>query len=144
MLINGGYHFRLILFHLFSFFIIILLISLVWYLLLFLLMNFKNIRFRLLKSWRRQLPPTPPCNLEPCWPCISIKVYMQFKSRVFGCIHEMGSKEKVRLITKCKLYCKSDWISTHYKIPLIWVTCVYIKFIHTTARASYSSSVMST
>ena len=77
--------------------------------------------------WRRQLPPTLQCNLGPCSPCISIKVYMQYKSRVFGCkndkhikcelcIYEMGSKMNMCLIAKCKFYCDSDWNSTSQNI----------------------------
>ena len=86
----------------------------------------------LLKSLRRQLPSTPPCNLGPVrlvfqWKftcslspvCLASKMTNAIKCEL--CMYEMGSKMNVRLMAKCKLYCDSDWNSTIYKISLVWV-----------------------
>ena len=69
--------------------------------------------FLLLKSLKRQLPPTPPCNLGPCSPCIScslspvcLAAKMTNIVKCESCIYEMGSN--VCLIAKCKFYCDSD------------------------------------
>ena len=123
-------------------------ISFVWYFLLFFLITFKILLcFFCWKVWRGSCFLRPhviedPVRLVFQWKftcslssvCLASKMTNAIKCEL--CMYEMGFKMNVRIIAKCKLYCDSDWNSTIYKISLVGVTCVFIKFIHTTVHAS--------